>query len=92
MSENFVKKEEFEALKEEVKEIKQDMIESGKLLQAIDKKIDVISEKLVNNDKVNELKLEPMEKRIAQLEDNQKWLVRTVILEVVGIVCAFIFR
>lgn len=75
----FVNREEFTALKEEVKEIKQDMVESNKILQEIDKKIDVISEKIINSETVSSLKIEPLEKRVEKIEDSQLWLRRAVI-------------
>ena len=88
MSEEFVGRKEFEALKEEVNEIKNSMSESSKLLQEIDKKIDVISEKLANSDKVEALKFSPIEQRIEALEESQKWLRRTIIGEIIAVVMA----
>ena len=86
MSEEFVSRNEFDALKEEVNEIKKEMAESNKLLQAIDKKIDVINEKITTADKIDDLKFSPLEKRVGTLEDNQKWLTRTVIGSVIAII------
>ena len=82
----FVNREEFTALKEEVKEIKQDMVESNKILQEIDKKIDVISEKIINSETVSSLKIEPLEKRVTKIEDSQLWLRRAVIGGVFAII------
>ena len=82
----FVNREEFTALKEEVKEIKQDMVESNKILQEIDKKIDVISEKIINSETVSSLKIEPLEKRVEKIEDSQLWLRRAVIGGVFAII------
>lgn len=92
MSDEYITKEEFKELKKEVDELKSNMHEIEKLFQAIDKKIDVISEKILNADDKTDLKLEPLENRVFNLEDNQKWLVRAIIGEIVAIVCAFIFK
>lgn len=91
----FVKIEEFTALKEEVKEIKQDMLESNKILQNIDKKIDVINEKIANSGTITTLRIEPLENRVTKLEDSQMWLRRAVIGGVFAIISeaiVFIFR
>lgn len=86
MSEEFVSKAEFNLLKEEVNDIKKEMAESQKLLLAIDKKIDLINEKIVTSDKIDKLKFNPLEKRVEILEDNQKWLRRALIGEVLTII------
>lgn len=82
----FVKIEEFTALKEEVKEIKQDMLESNKILQNIDKKIDVINEKIANSGTITTLRIEPLEDRVTKLEDSQMWLRRAIIGGVFAII------
>ena len=56
MTEEFVKREEFENLKKDVEKLEGNLIESEKLLQSIDKKIDVINEKITSSDKIDELK------------------------------------
>ena len=56
--ENFVNRVEFEALKDEVREIKEEMSINSKLLQSIDKKIDVINEKIITSDKIEDLNRE----------------------------------
>lgn len=86
MQEEFVTRTEFNQLKEEVNEIKQDVAESSKLLTTIDKKIDVINEKIVTADKIDNLKLNPLEKRVDTLEENQKWLRRTIVGSIITIV------
>lgn len=82
----FVKIEEFTALKEEVKEIKQDMLESNKILQNIDKKIDVINEKIASSGTITTLRIEPLEGRVTKLEDSQLWLRRAIIGGVFAII------
>ena len=85
MSEEFVSKTEFYVLKEEVNKIKKETEESSKLLLEIDKKIDIINEKIVTADKIEELKFSPIEKRIRTLEDNQSWLWKTIIATIIGL-------
>ena len=86
MAEEYVGRAEFNQLKEEVNEIKQEMSESSKLLQAIDKKLDVIDTKIVTADKIDDLKLTPLEKRVNSLEESQKWLRRTIAATVISVV------
>ena len=91
----YVDRIEFNQLKEEVNDIKKEMAESQKLLLAIDKKIDIINEKIMTSDKVETLRLQPLEKRVDTLEDNQKWLRRTVIgavLSIVGEAVVFVIQ
>ena len=86
MSDEFVTKKEFDNLKEEVKEIKQDMIENQKLLQSIDKKIDVINNKVTTSETIEDLKIKPLEKRVTILEETQSWLRKTVVASVISII------
>ena len=89
--ENFVNRVEFEALKDEVREIKEEMSINSKLLQSIDKKIDVINEKIITSDKIEDLKYAPIEKRVKKLEDGSEWLKRTLGATIIGIVIKIIF-
>lgn len=68
MSEEFVSRNEFNNLKNEVQELKEEVTEYRSLLQQIDKKIDVIGEKIANGEKIDELKLQPLTTRIENLE------------------------
>ena len=52
MSEDFVSRNEFNSLKQEVQELKEEVGEYRGLLQTIDKKIDVIGEKINNGEKI----------------------------------------
>ena len=92
MEKEYITRTEFESLKDEVTELKNNMHEIEKLFRTIDKKMDVIAEKINNRDSVTDLKIQPIDKRVTGLEDNQKWLIRAVIGEVIAIVCAFIFK
>ena len=92
MNENFVTKAEFDDLKKQVDKLESNMSEIEHLFQAIDKKIDVISEKINSGTNVTDLKIQPIEKRVFDLEDSQKWVIRIIIGEVIAIVCSFIFK
>lgn len=102
MSEEFVSRNEFNTLKNEVQELKEEVTEYKGLLQQIDKKIDVITERLENTTKVSDLqnenietritsKLEPMQKEIDEIKDNRKWLWRAMGSVLIGIVIKLIF-
>ena len=73
MSEGFVSREEFNNLKQEVQELKLEFNESKNILTMIDKKIDVITERLENSTKVSDLQNENIETRItSKLEPLKK--------------------
>ena len=102
MSEGFVSRDEFNGLKQEVQELKLEFNESKNILTMIDKKIDVITERLENTTKVSDLqnenietritsKLEPMQKEIDEINDNRKWLWRAIGSVLIGIVIKIIF-
>lgn len=91
MTEEFVKREEFENLKKDVEKLEGNLIESEKLLQSIDKKIDVINEKITSSDKIDDLKFNPLESRIKKLEESGTWLWRTIGATIIGIVIKLIF-
>lgn len=84
--EDYVKRAEFDNLCSKVERLEKEMDESGKLLQIIDKKIDVISERLKSSEKIDSLKLHPLEDRVVILEDGQKWLRRTIFGAIISIV------
>lgn len=86
MSEEFVTKLEFEAFKNEVKTNRKD---DNKLLIEIDKKVDIIFEKIVNADDKENLKLQPIKESVSKLEDNQKWLWRSVGATIIGLIFKF---
>lgn len=81
-----VTRAEFNNLENRVKNIEIEEKENRKLLQMIDKKIDIIDSKIVTADKIEDLKLTPLEKRVDKLEDSQLWLRRTVVGSVLAIV------
>lgn len=87
----YVSREEFIALQKEVEELKKDMEKNSLLLQSIDKKIDVITERIGNNSKLDELKLKPLEKRVEKLEDSLTWAWRTVVGTIIGIAIKVIY-
>lgn len=91
MAEEYVSREEFNTLKKEVQDIKKEMAENQKILQDIDKKIDVIAEKIVSGEKIDELKLQPLVRRVDKLEENHSWLSKTVAGTIIGIIIKLIF-
>lgn len=91
MSEEYVSRNEFNTLKSEVQELKEEVGEYRGLLQQIDKKIDVIGEKINNGEKMDELKLKPIEKKVEKLENSQDWLWKTVISSIIGLAIKIIF-
>lgn len=86
----FVKKEEFNNLKKDVEKIKDDMVQNAKTLASIDGKIDIIKERLTSTDEINNLKLEPIDKRVFVLEESQKWIRRTLAGTLIGVVIGII--
>lgn len=82
----YIKRPEFDNLKSQVERLEGEMADSNKLLTAIDKKIDVISEKITSADKIDTLKLTPLEKRVDNLEDGQKWTRRTIVSEIIALI------
>lgn len=98
MAENYVNRIEFDALKNEVDEIKASMKDNKQLLQKIDKQIDIILTKLENSNNIEDLKvktinenIDKLEKKIEKVEGNQIWLWRTIATTIIGIVIKVIF-
>ncbi len=87
---DYVKKPEFDSLKKQVERLEGEMVDSKKLLNTIDKKIDVINEKITNTDEIDNLKLKGLEKRVNEIEEGQKWLRRTIAVELIGIAIAVV--
>ena len=81
-----VSREEFENLRNDVETLKKELDNSKELLTKIDKKLDVITEKFSNSKEVEELKFKPLEQRVSNIEDNNKWLWRTVTGAIISIV------
>ena len=89
MSENYVGKGEFNILVKRVDKMEATMENSERLLQQIERKIDVISEKIINADKQEQLKLAPMEEKLNEVKDNQKWLWRSVGGTAIGLIIKY---
>lgn len=94
----FVSREEFENLKSEVAEIKDELSKSGELLKNIDKRTDIILEKLDNLDRVSNMQIEPLKKDIIknaedikEIKSNNQWLWKAVGTTIIGIVVKVIF-
>lgn len=87
----FVGREEFENLKTEVAEIKEEMSKSGELLKNIDKRTDIILEKLEGFNKISNMQIEPIKKDIEELKSNSQWIWRTLASVIIGIIAKIIF-
>ena len=93
----FVSREEFENLKLEVAGIKEEVSKSGELLINIDKRTDIILEKLDNFNKISNIQIEPLKKDIIkntedikEIKSNNQWLWKTVGTTIIGIVIKII--
>lgn len=85
MANEFVSREEFDSLKKEVAEIKEEFDKSTDLLNKIDKKTDIIFEKLDNFSRVSNMQIEPLKKDIdkntediKELKSNSQWAWRSI--------------
>ena len=87
----FVSRKEFDLLKEEVNEIKAELKSNADLLVSIDKKIDVISEKVTSSEKTSSLIINPIEERVKKIESSNTWLWRTIAGAIITIVVKIIF-
>lgn len=91
MAEEFVERKEFDDLKNEVNKIREDMVESAKTLHSIETKIDVIAERLVTADKVDDLKINPLKEKVEKIESNQSWLWRAFATALIGVLVKVVF-
>ena len=98
MTNEFVSREEFNNLKLEVAEIKEEMSKNSEVLQSIDKKTSIIFEKLDNFEKVSNMQIEPLKKDITkntedikEIKSNNQWLWRTSLGIILSIVIKIIF-
>ena len=85
MEKKEVSREEFDALVEKVNKLEKITDDQTLLLQEIDKKLDVITEKLNSSKTIEELKIKPIEEKVNKIEDNNRWLWRTIVGVIVGI-------
>lgn len=92
MSDEFVTRTEFESLARKVEKLETMLEDSEKILGAIDKKVDVIVERISSSSEKEELKLKPInlridknEERLKKLEEAQTWLWRTTGATIIGL-------
>lgn len=97
MDKDYVSQLEFKNLSERVEKLESQNEKNEDLLLEIDKKVDIIFEKIVNADKAEELKLKnidlklnPIEDRVGKLENNQEWLWRSIIVTAIGLISTLI--
>ena len=77
MAEEYVSRNEFNGLKAEVQDLKVEMQENKGILTQIDKKLDVITERIENTTKVSDLQNENIETRItSKLEPLNKDILK----------------
>lgn len=87
-----VSRQEFDNLKEKVDKLEQELENSVEVLNKIDKKVDGILIKLDSAKAMEDLKLSPIDKRVTGIEENIKWLWRTITTTIIGIVINFIWK
>lgn len=85
MEKKEVSREEFDALVEKVKKLEEITDDQTNLLQEIDKKLDVITEKLSSSSTIEELKMKPIKEKVDKIEDNNRWLWRTIGCALIGL-------
>lgn len=97
MAEGYVGKEEFNNLVKRVDKMEEKTEKIQDLMIKVDKKTDVILEKVANSNNFEDLKLQPVVKRIEDLEDNQRYVRRqlfstivTVIITLIGLIIALV--
>lgn len=86
MEQNTVTRQEFEKLEKKVYDIEDTMNTNFKLLTEIDKKVDLINERISSSDKIEDYKLNPLEKRVEELEESKKWTWRAIGGTFIGII------
>jgi chromosome segregation ATPase len=96
--EAYVERQEFETLKKDVEALKIKMDKNADFLHELDKKLDVIIEKIGNNEKNEEIKLEPINtkinnqnERIEKIESALTWLWRAIGTTIIGLAFKIIF-
>ena len=91
MAEEYVRKEDFDKLEKKVLKIEETVDQTANVLSTIDKKVDGILIKLEDTDKMNALTLKPINDRLLRVEDNQKWIWRTIGGSLIAIAVKVIF-
>lgn len=98
MAGEFVSREEFDSLKKEVAEIKEEFDKSTDLLNKIDKKTDIIFEKLDNFSRVSNMQIEPLKKDIdkntediKEIKASNQWVWRTLASTIIAMIIKIVF-
>lgn len=79
-----VSRQEFENLKEKVDKLEQELENSVEVLNKIDKKVDGILIKLDSAKAMEDLKINPIDQKVAKIEENIKWVWRTIATTIIG--------
>lgn len=87
----FVSKEDFDKLEKKVLKVEETVDKTADILNMIDKKVDGILIKIEDSNKINDLTLKPIHDRLLRVEDNQKWIWRTIGASIIGIAIKIIF-
>mgnify|MGYP002524352977 CR=1 FL=1 len=83
MTNEVVSRKEFENLEKKVNELEDTIMKNSDLLNQIDKKVDGILIKLEDRNTINDLTLKPLNERVTKVEDNQKWVWRTIVVALI---------
>ena len=88
----YVNKTEFNKLEKKVEKLEEEFDNSRELIQGIDKKVDIIVEKVGSSKEIEDLKMQPLIDRVTRLEqenqaikDKNKTIWNTVIGSLIGL-------
>ena len=87
-----VSRQEFDNLKEKVDKLEQELENSVEVLNKIDKKVDGILIKLDSAKAMEDLKINPIDQRVAKIEENIKWVWRTIATTIIGLAINVILK
>ena len=93
----YVNKTEFNKLEKKVEKLEEEFDNSRELIQGIDKKVDIIVEKVGSSKEIEDLKMQPLIDRVTRLEqenqaikDRSKATWNTVIGNTIGLVFSIV--
>ena len=89
MEKEYVSQMEFKNLSDRVEKLEAQSEKNETLLLEIDKKVDLIFEKIVNAGDKEDLKFKPINEKITNIEDNQKWIWRSIGGTIIGLLIKY---